>query len=406
MATRRSHRKSRSGCKECKRRRIKCNEDKPQCTNCIRHGIACVYLKTGAPQPEPSPSESSPLPSHSTSCTFVGTPPQVLPRSLQNTSDLHQPHPLFELGDLALLHHWCLVTSLTFGSTADVSLWQMGFPKVAFRHPFLMHGILSLAALHVAYLNPSSRRSSMLDAAQHHSKSLQGFRQGIDQMSEKNSEALFITSAFTFLYAFVTFGTLHSEFEEGANSATRTLRVLGADWIPLVRGVSTVLKPTYESLKRGPFSCLFEMGNWDNLNPDDVSGPEDKEILRLQEIWKGGEDAAVYDKTLYLLRKYCAWVKQFQPNRDDSPMKLKYNQDCSGPFIWASLSPEQYFKLLHQRQPSALIIFAYFGAVLNSLDRYWWMEGCGKSIVGAVDECLGPYWTPFLEWPKKTVGLD
>lgn len=246
----------------------------------------------------------------------------------------------------------------------------------------------------------------MLDAAQHHSKSLQGFRQGIDQMSEKNSEALFITSAFTFLYAFVTFGTLHSEFEEGANSATRTLRVLGADWIPLVRGVSTVLKPTYESLKHGPFSCMFEMGNWDSLDPDDVSGPEDKEILRLQEIWKGGEDAAVYDKTLYLLRKYCAWVKQFQPNRDDSHVRLKYNQDCSGPFIWASLSPEQYFKLLHQRQPSALIIFAYFGAVLSSLDRYWWMEGCGASIVGVVDECLGPYWTPFLEWPKKTVGLD
>src|SRR5688572_6822127 len=61
MAARRSHYKSRTGCGNCKRRKIKvrhisllieirnliltekCDETKPECNQCLRHAIACDY---------------------------------------------------------------------------------------------------------------------------------------------------------------------------------------------------------------------------------------------------------------------------------------------------------------------------------------------------------------------------
>ncbi|RAL67101.1 hypothetical protein DID88_007881 [Monilinia fructigena] len=36
--------KSRYGCKSCKTRRLKCDESKPTCANCMRNDISCEYL--------------------------------------------------------------------------------------------------------------------------------------------------------------------------------------------------------------------------------------------------------------------------------------------------------------------------------------------------------------------------
>lgn len=41
---RKRHRNSRLGCDTCKRRKVKCLEDLPQCKNCVRHKVKCDYL--------------------------------------------------------------------------------------------------------------------------------------------------------------------------------------------------------------------------------------------------------------------------------------------------------------------------------------------------------------------------
>jgi hypothetical protein len=40
---RKGHTKSRRGCFNCKRRRIKCNEKHPDCNHCIKAGLQCEY---------------------------------------------------------------------------------------------------------------------------------------------------------------------------------------------------------------------------------------------------------------------------------------------------------------------------------------------------------------------------
>lgn len=41
---RRHHKKLRNGCSNCKLKRVKCDEARPACQNCIRKGLSCVYI--------------------------------------------------------------------------------------------------------------------------------------------------------------------------------------------------------------------------------------------------------------------------------------------------------------------------------------------------------------------------
>lgn len=44
VTRRKKHRNSKLGCATCKRRRVKCMEDLPACTNCVKHRVHCDYL--------------------------------------------------------------------------------------------------------------------------------------------------------------------------------------------------------------------------------------------------------------------------------------------------------------------------------------------------------------------------
>lgn len=47
--SRRKHRNSHLGCGTCKKRRIKCDENLPQCFNCVKGKLHCAYLNLDAP---------------------------------------------------------------------------------------------------------------------------------------------------------------------------------------------------------------------------------------------------------------------------------------------------------------------------------------------------------------------
>lgn len=51
--SRRGHFKSRLGCFNCKRRRVKCNEVRPSCAPCTRLGLSCSYADPKKPTTSP-----------------------------------------------------------------------------------------------------------------------------------------------------------------------------------------------------------------------------------------------------------------------------------------------------------------------------------------------------------------
>jgi hypothetical protein len=224
-----------------------------------------------------------------------------------------------------------MVTSRSIVNSPKVDyLWQTVFPEIAYKHSYVMQGLLSLAALHVAYLHPEDRRTHVHIAAHHHTLALSGLREDMNSICPDNADAVFASATLMFLYAFTTFSKLSDELEEdGADTAVRKSCILGADWIPLVHGVHVVIGPTYEYIKAGPLCSTLSVQHWDNIDPDVHPSPNDAHMLKIKETWQDDDNREVYDRTLYMLRKASASISHFQSLPDDEKDKWGYNRDWS-----------------------------------------------------------------------------
>lgn len=294
-------------------------------------------------------------------------------------------------------------------------LWQHEITKIGLQHPFVLWGMLSLASLHYAYLNPSERETSWVDATVYHNKAIDGFREAsahvgsdFDWDTDGIGTAFFVSSMLNVPYVFFVYNQQHDaadiSTEEHSNRISRTL---GAEWIPIMRGMKYILPPVHESLKTGPLAEIVNVPNWAAFKIEDQPSTEDDDrLLRLRETWNTSNEAdiSIYEDSLQVLRRCCAWANHFTAIRKTGVLLEGYNHEWSAPFMWVHMAPEEYFTLLQQRQAPALLLFAYFGALLHQLDHYWWIKGWGKNVVSAVDELLGTYWQPWLEYPKQAVS--
>ncbi|WQF85746.1 Putative zn(2)Cys(6) fungal-type DNA-binding domain, fungal transcription factor [Colletotrichum destructivum] len=139
----RPHKKVRTGCGPCKRRKVKCDEQRPKCTQCTRQDTQCdITSNYQMEPPAPSPSFSE-----------VRVDESMILNML----------------DLELIHHW---TSSTYDSLTSSPLlrtfWLRNAVKVGFRCGFVMRTILALSAVHLGTLNPERGDALLQHALVHH----------------------------------------------------------------------------------------------------------------------------------------------------------------------------------------------------------------------------------------------
>ncbi|USP80421.1 hypothetical protein yc1106_07695 [Curvularia clavata] len=306
-----------------------------------------------------------------------------------------------------LFHHWITVAGYSILKTHELDYyWHSVIPSIGFKHHYVLYSILSLSALHLAYTKPSDKEALLHTASEHRSKALCEFTKDLQIVNISNCTALFANTTLTFFYAFASFSK--SFEDEKSDSNVRITWVLGKEWIPLVRGTAVILDPVYIHVREGPLRSFLELHQFYELDLTDCINDSSlgSRLQDIKEIWSVDEHAEVYNQTLDLMLRCNAWMEQFDFMPEEAQSTYGYNRFCSGPFIWLICAPEKYIILQQQRQPPALILFAYYGMLLHHLNKYWWAEGCGRSIVNAVDACLGPYWSSLLDWPKKAVGLS
>ncbi|EPE08791.1 gal4-like transcriptional regulator [Ophiostoma piceae UAMH 11346] len=124
---RRGHTKSRRGCFNCKRRRIKCQETRPACGHCQKTGLQCEY-------------PMAPLVNHQ---------PQ------------HQI-PLFSMQDMRFFQHFLMHCS-PHHPLGNESLWTHEIPCLSHNYDYLMHALLGMAASDLM-----QQDSSLVTAAMEH----------------------------------------------------------------------------------------------------------------------------------------------------------------------------------------------------------------------------------------------
>lgn len=226
MPQRRKHAKSRTGCTECKRRKVKvrkarlvairqakyynqliwtqCDESLPVCFNCTRRGANCRF--ESAPQTNNKGLARIPADLSSTfqaaDSYFINNNAAAASRrytalNLSHCSGSGRGTPSLPNAipwdrEVELMHHWCTVTVDTLAVGPELRhLWRAVMPREGYENRFVMHGVLSMSAMHKAYL-VSSQLDTYLNLSAHHQVlGSEGFRAILGNVTGENWRPVF-----------------------------------------------------------------------------------------------------------------------------------------------------------------------------------------------------------------------
>ncbi|KAK4190987.1 hypothetical protein QBC35DRAFT_488738 [Podospora australis] len=133
---RKGHTKSRRGCFSCKRRKVKCQENLPECLNCTKMGLSCKYPE------RPQQSDSSSPGTEDSLLSTVKMPSPVSLQTLQATPTTFTPN------DMRFFHHFLITAYPPLPMQGD-DIWRQ-VATLSHKYDYLMHAMLGLAASNLA----------------------------------------------------------------------------------------------------------------------------------------------------------------------------------------------------------------------------------------------------------------
>ena len=354
--------KSRRGCKRCKQRRVKCDEEAP-CSNCVRRNEECSLL-------EPTPSGSS----------------EVADPGLPATADEW-------IQDLELMHHY--TSSVSQGQLGArgrvVHLWRNYVPQQALKHNFLMHGLLALSALHLAYSNPDSAPRYLQLCDKHQAIALNKFRTILSSdVDPELADALFALAS-TISVSTMARCTAMSE-SDAMNMDEIT------ELFFLTRGVRDVIHLTYEHIQKGPMVEMFGGHVY----------PPDAEVKLPQSVSKELDDIRQMLTQYGLDPEALTHCQSALTDLEEIYRNIVYwnavsTLETGQVFRWQTMVTTEFVRLIQGRCPPALVILAYYAAGTTAVRTAWYTQNWGECTVRGVGLELDSSMQHWTVWPMQQI---
>ncbi|KAH6886944.1 hypothetical protein B0T10DRAFT_515835 [Thelonectria olida] len=400
---RRPHRKSRTGCLNCKRRKVKCDEAKPTCSNCTRFKIPCCFGPLARPSTAEAMLEDVNPSQAGRDQRRPGRPRKdwdALARSFAQVAKAKPSPCSLNVADAQLLLHFMHHTAATLhepdsAETRMAIFWKHNVPRIGLTYPFVLHLACALAGFHLASERNNSEGARYLSIAKQHSDAgLKQLNETLPAIDESNCGALYVSSLLVSYCAFAT----------GPNGTNDLLVCNTGDeaahhQLPLIHGVRLirqVIEPA--TLFSGLTAPLGESMPNDG-NPRFVHPHVDwmEPIARLREWVLLSVNTTIYDQTLLSLS---AVYEANYGRKSDVCASPSSNRLVFG---WLYRLQDHFLSCLRRKEPQALLILAYYVPLLGTIERCWflsgWAEHLLKSIRGMLDDDL----LSWLEWPTGVV---
>ncbi|KAF7557965.1 hypothetical protein G7Z17_g244 [Cylindrodendrum hubeiense] len=372
MIARRTHRKSRLGCAECKKRHIKCDESRPVCVNCSSTERKCSFIHLEATVPLPSPAPSSPA-------------SQI--RS-ETTSD-HVDAPAANMVQLELLSHFISCHSIGFSEI---------LPKIDIVTPnemvdkalgcdFLMNELLAFSARHLATTRPD-REAFYL----YHAKNLQTHALSLFTGAhvEPNKDNCIHILFFSWLLG------IHLLCDVPSTRGQDDILERFLHYFELFRGIRVVTVGAWTFLVESEYREIFERGAAAAKNVSvgsHTSSLRDlvRDSLGINEVQKKACEEAI---------SRLQWVFE---NYDRIGPKEALVDCAHVAFSWPLLVSPEFLQCLRAKRPEALLILAHFAVVLFYCRSSWIFGPVGAQLLESIVSTLGPGWERWLQWPKEVI---
>ena len=293
-----------------------------------------------------------------------------------------------------MFHHFITVTCTTLSDRAESHrLWREVVPQLAFEHEFLMRGILAISALHLSILRDDRHDYYLNLAVRQQDSALSQFRAAMaTEIYESKGDAFFAMATVIVVYGF--------ESPKAADSLGM-FNYNGEDsdeWLPLIRGVNSVIQSVWMTIKGGRLNGLLHDFN-DSPNGTDLPPILSEQLEYLDRYCDAldgrEEDIQACKDAAYQLRQCFIRINN----------KTAYECEVSLAFLWPVYIPEHYVQMLHKKRPEALIILSHYCVTLYHLDRYWWLNGWAQHIIHNIRQELHPDLHHWIQWPMNTVHL-
>ncbi|KAM0246807.1 hypothetical protein ACHAQJ_010080 [Trichoderma viride] len=378
---RKTHRKSRLGCGNCKIRSVKCDEAKPTCRRCQSSGFTCNYSGT-IPTLELSHSrvfrlnlartEAGPVDNLLADGISIGASlqpglqiPIILP--LQGRLGDYTLRP----GDYAALGRFQDRTVATLG-IASTRWWYFRIvSSLAKEHPFLFHVFLTITLLHDYHLSPNplppSHESSLAFHWYHGAAILKhflAFPSPSTTLSSSHRDALWICA--TILGA-TSFASIRTQDPHAAWPLADPDPAIDLDWLKMGYGKKVVWDITDPSRPESVFHNLLRNTPMEQplhhmalINPDTLP-PLFYSLFNLSPS-TSSVDTNPYHSPCSILSFLC------NTEIDDSNMIVYLT------FI-THIDPH-YRCLVEEKDPRALLLLLYWHSIVVSHDRWWLRRRC------------------------------
>ncbi|KDN61354.1 hypothetical protein CSUB01_06556 [Colletotrichum sublineola] len=287
-----------------------------------------------------------------------------------------------------LKHHFLNQAWFTFSLQKDprkCDVWSRWVPQLATRNIFIHQSMLSIAALHLCYLEPPDAKRYYSMACRHAIQASNYFRLAVPQVNDENWLATFVFSMCNGIFGYYRpfadekiMGQV-STFEPAKSFAVMRVAARFSD---------QVTRYVYKSPNRNKLAQV-DPDEWRESN-NILLRPSLLKVAKLEEFLLLGsevtgvraEDTEVYRAALSALRTYLISL----PGR---PRIWKHF------IIWPSLVSEQYISLLQMKKPVALMLFAIWAKVMYLAPQRWYlMAWYGRNYTSSLRELARQVTTP------------
>ncbi|KAI0130639.1 hypothetical protein F4814DRAFT_138067 [Daldinia grandis] len=390
--SKRPHKKSRAGCQQCKKRKVKCDETRPICKACRLRKERCIYPVTSAsaslsttlhvvsrttPISNSSSPISSPRPSFNTDAsTIVISEPMFRPPEMTDALDMKMLWFYTSRG-------YQFFSIQTGRSPVVDHVLQVKIVQHAFKSPFLMDCLMAVSSLHLQSMN---QRVPVQRIAAYCCRAFQGYRNAIEAPNPPDFPALIACSL-------LMVAVSSSAFRD---PDAKPLYVV--DWMQVWRGISLIFEiVTPQVLQESGMAMLFYRPP---VDLEKAASYIPNNLLFMVASIKSGDIDAEHQQTYYdMLKCLGSLYQEVKEHGFSSILDLRI-------VTFLTFVPKAFVPLAREHRPRALVLLAHYLAFSKITQGVWWMDGIANRQIEHICESIGEEWAHLLRVPQMVLGTE
>ncbi|KAH7193727.1 uncharacterized protein B0J16DRAFT_381601 [Fusarium flagelliforme] len=362
------HKKSRTGCQQCRSRRVKCDEAKPICSHCNRLSLTCIYDRAQSDTNSASPTESGGQQNKAAE-TIVDPPESESRRRLE----------------LRLFHHYMAETGPSLSlDPATAHFWNSTICRLALESDSTLYAIYMVSALHM------QKRSTMtdtkyLDICQTYlNMSIREHHRDVAEINLKNVEYIVLTSGLLRVHGFTRL--------QGRSLEPYTPPI---DFLRITNTSTALFQKAGDLTQYNPESVASEMIESAADLLADLRNSELPSDLSPLVNYETGDK-----KTEEAYARAITYIGCIRKALDEKDVVKSIGRRT---IVFPMVMHKEFADLVEELRPRALVILAYYFGYLSMLSEFWWVGDSGFREIRAIERIMPKEWLGWLEWPRSVV---